>query len=320
MKRSTADGGGTSEVLVGEASTSSVHRLLIPALLQLGAMLGIAVLLYSSAADWFATLGHNAEVSGYVREIEQLPEASRIEALQKAKNYNSDIPPGYLRDPYSNLAMQEDLSSNSDYQLYQGIASIGDSGVMGELSYPEVGISLPIYHGTSEEVLTKGVGHLYGSSLPVGGSSTHSVMTSHSGLVNASLFTKLLDAEVDDTFSVTVLGTQLHYQVIGLDNVLPEETESLRILDGEDRITLITCTPLGVNSHRLLVHAQRMDAPPADTGERIVAGDGMTAGFPWWAAIFLGASAAAAYLIFAPLMKDTTAGRHRMQKRKVEEQ
>src|SRR5699024_511690 len=145
-----------------------------------------------------------------------------------------------------------DLAQDQGYQDYLNTLHDNDSGVVGEVSYPELGISLPIYHGTSDEVLRQGIGHLYGSSLPVGGASTHSVMTSHSGLINASLFTDLPQAQVGDVFTVSVLGETLYYEVRNLDTVLPHETEGLGVVEGEDWTTLVTCTPIGVNSHRLL--------------------------------------------------------------------
>ena len=272
----------------------------MPILLQLGAMVGIGALLYPSAADWFATLGHNAEVSGYVREVEAMPAADREAKLEIARQYNSFMPQGVLRDPYAPGASDEGLSADSAYRAYEQVLSVSDNGVIGEIGYPRLGIGLPVYHGTSNEVISKGAGHLYGSSLPVGGPSTHSVLTSHSGLVHASLFTPLTQAEVGDTFTVTVLGETHYYRVDQVETVLPEQTESLRVVGGQDYVTLITCTPIGINSHRLLVRGVRVPAPAEGDGQTVVAGDGKTAGFPWWAVGFIGASGAVAYLLFSP--------------------
>lgn len=286
---------------------------LIPWLLQITAMIGIAILLYPQAANWFAILNHDAEVSAYIREVESMQAPDRLNRIQEARDYNFGIPVGLIRDPYINPLSQFDLSKDRDYQRYLEVMELDENGVIGDLSYPELGISLPIYNGTTDDVLKKGIGHLYGSSLPVGGESSHSVMTSHSGLVNANLFTGLLKAEVGDTFTVSGLGETLHYQVRTLETVLPEETDSLRVIDGEDWITLITCTPVGVNSHRLLVQAQRIETPPSD-GVRAIAGDGITAGFPWWATAFVGGSGIVAYLIFNPRgSKRVPRGRHRLQ-------
>lgn len=274
------------------------RSLRAPIVLQLTAMIGIGALLYPSAADWFSTRNHNSEVSGYVQAVEQLPTAARLQKLQVAKDYNAHIPAGTLRDPYGadgDAELNEDLA----YQAYTQVLQVSDSGVIGEMSYPRLGIGLPIYHGTGESAISRGVGHLYGSSLPVGGPSTHAVLTSHSGLVKASLFTRLPQAAVGDTFQVTVLGETHHYAVESIETIEPFITDSLAIVPGEDRVTLITCTPIGVNSHRLLVHGVRIASPVSD-GTHTLAGDGRTAGFPWWALLFLGGSAATAYLLFVP--------------------
>lgn len=282
----------------GTGSTHGKRRLGVPIVLQIAAMIGIGALLYSSAADWFSTLNHNSEISGYVDAVEQLPDAARDEALDLAREYNSYMPAGMLRDPYSNPVSDEEVDAG--YQAYDALLRVSDNGVIGQLSYPRLDINLPVYHGTGETALSSGVGHLYGSSLPIGGPSTHSVLTSHSGLLNASLFTRLPEARAGDTFEVTVLGENHYYQVDSIETVLPEATEGLQIIEGEDRITLITCTPTGINSHRLLVHASRTAAPAGEDGSRVIAGDGKTAGFPLWAVGFVGGSALTAYLLFAP--------------------
>jgi sortase A len=163
-----------------------------------------------------------------------------------------------------------------------------------------VHIALPIYHGTSDPVISKGVGHMYGTSLPIGGPSTRSVLTAHSGLPNAKLFTPLHQAEVGDTFWISVLGEDHHYQVRAIETVEPGDTESFKIIEGEDWVTLFTCTPIGINSHRLLVHAQRI-ADPGESGlEEVIGGDGVTLGFPWWALWFVGGSGVVAWVLFAP--------------------
>lgn len=281
----------------GEGAGVPRRRLGVPLALQIGAMIGIGALLYSSAADWFATLNHDSEISGYIDSVEQLPDHEREAELQLARDYNAHMPQGVLRDPYSAPAEQNER--DAAYRAYEEVLRVSDNGVIGDLAYPRLGIGLPLYHGTSDEVLAKGAGHLYGSSLPVGGPSTHSVLTSHSGLLKASLFTPLPGARIGDTFQVTVLGETHYYEVDRIDTVEPEQTEGLRIVHGEDYVTLITCTPIGINSHRLLVRGVRVDAPTSDDG-RALAGDGRTAGFPWWAVGFAGGSAAVAWVLFAP--------------------
>ena len=286
-------------------STPSRPRrsLTMPITLQVLAMIGIGALLYSSAADWFSTLGHNSEVSGYTEAVDRLDGPEREAELAVAREYNAFMPQGMLRDPYTGQA--DAGERDAAYEAYEQVLRVSDNGVIGSLSYPRLGIGLPVYHGTADSVLKKGVGHLYGSSLPVGGPSAHSVLTSHSGLLGASLFTPLPGARIGDTFSVQVLGETHHYRVDRIETVLPEQTEGLRIVDGEDYVTLITCTPVGINSHRLLVRGVRV-AGPGDGTRQAVDGDGRSAGFPWWAVGFVAGSAGVAYLLFAPPRRKNT--------------
>ena len=136
---------------------------------------------------------------------------------------------------------------------YYDTLKVGDTDIIGYLKIEKIGVELPIYHGTSNEVLNSGVGHLEGSSLPVGGESTHSVMSAHRGLRSAKLFTDLDHLEIGDTFKITVLDQVLTYQVDQVKTVTPKEFEDLQIVEGKDYCTLFTCTPYGINTHRLLV-------------------------------------------------------------------
>ncbi|MCG7415047.1 class C sortase [Microbacterium aurum] len=273
-------------------------RIAVSVLLQVVAMAGIGLLVYPDAADWFARRDHNAEISGYVDNVEQTVSGERGALLDAAYAYNDQLQPGPLTDPY--LAQSDPTQSETAvYQAYEQLLSVSGSDAIGTLSYPAVGITLPIYHGTSDETLGRGVGHLYGSSMPVGGPSTHAVLTSHSGLPQAKLFTPLLGAKVGDTFWISVLGEDHYYRVQSTETVLPGETESLAIVPGQDLVTLFTCAPIGVNSHRFMVHAVRIADPPADA-EQVIAGDGLTAGFPWWAVWFVGGSLVVAVILFAP--------------------
>lgn len=250
---------------------------------------GIAILLYPVAADWFSSRNHNSEITGYRKDVSQIDPAVRAEELQLADAYNAHMPQGLLRDPYSSSPVAPEEEDEA-YRSYQRILGVSERGVIGAVSYPELGITLPLSHGTSDAVISRGAGHLYGSSLPVGGPSTHSVLTAHSGLANARLFTPLVDgAKVGQTFTVEVLGEKHYYEVRSVKNVLPENTDSLRIEPGKDYVTLITCSPIGVNSHRLLVRGERVPGPEADTGA--LANDDLTAGFPWWAVALIGGAA-----------------------------
>lgn len=277
------------------------QRLASNIALQIFAMLGIGLLIYPDGADWVNSLGHNSEISGYTRQIENTPPEERQRILDVAYNYNDQLEPGPLTDPY--LSEAEDALVGSEvYKAYEEMLRVSGTDAIGTLNYPDVNIALPMYHGTSDEVISKGIGHLYGTSLPVGGPSTRAVVTAHSGLPHAKLFTELHDAQVGDIFWFSVLGEEHYYEVRELETVLPNETDSFQIIEGEDWVTLFTCTPVGVNSHRLLVHAQRIPGPEA-VGEQVIDGDGISAGFPWWLVIFLGGSALVALMLFMPAKK-----------------
>ncbi|MBK0420128.1 class C sortase [Leucobacter sp. CSA1] len=266
-------------------------------------MAGLAILLYPAAANWFSARNHNNEIAGYTQGVADLPEAERQRELRLAEDYNARMPQGPLRDPYSSAPATE-TEESAAYASYERLLGVSDSGVIGSLSYPEVGITLPVYHGTSDEVISKGAGHLYGSSLPVGGPSTHSVLTAHSGLASAKLFTDLHRSETGQLFSVEVLGEKHYYRVDSIVTVRPEDTRSLRIVAGEDYVTLITCTPIGVNSHRLLVRGVRV--PPPESGREQLRGDEVSAGFPWWALALVGGSAASGVVLFRPRRRGRT--------------
>lgn len=274
-------------------------RLRTNIILQVLGMAGIGALLWPTAADWVATLFHDGEISGYTSSVGRMPEQERLAALDVAYEYNQYLPAGMLRDPYTSPG---DPADSAAYEAYTHILEIQGTKVIGSLTYPALGIGLPVYHGTSDKVLKEGVGHLFGSSLPVGGPGTHSALTSHSGQLHAKLFDNLLKAKVGQTFHITVLGETTYYEVDQILTVLPEEVEHLQIVPGEDYVTLITCTPIGINSHRELVRGVRVP-PPDNSGGGIIPGDGKGAGFPWWLVAFLGGSATLAYLLFAPAKK-----------------
>lgn len=279
------------------------RSLVASSVLQVFAMIGIGLLLYPQAADWVNGLGHNAEISGYIQQVENTPGQEQQRILDAAYTYNDQIEPGPLTDPY--LSETEDAALGSDvYQAYENMLRISGTEAIGTVHYPKVNIALPIYHGTTDEVLSKGAGHMYGTSLPVGGPSTRSVLTAHSGLPHTKLFTDLHDAQVGDTFWISVLGEDHHYQVRELETVLPNQTESFQVIEDEDWVTLFTCTPVGVNSHRLLVHAQRI--PDPQDVNNTIAGDGVTTGFPWWALWFVAGSGAVAWVLFAPVKQRKT--------------
>ena len=192
-------------------------------------------------------------------------------AFEAAQAYNRRLADGgqpvmgEVVDPFkteaghSSASGVDDSAASKDTE-YQGLLDTGN-GVMGSIVIPKVSIDLPIYHGTSEQALAAGSGHLYGSSLPVGGTDTHAVLTGHRGLVEALMFTRLDEMEVGDFFYVKVMGETLGYRVDRITVIEPDDTSQLRIVPGEDRVTLMTCTPYGVNTHRLLVSGVRQAIP-----------------------------------------------------------
>ena len=267
-------------------------------LLQILGMIGIALLLYPQAADWVSRIGHNADISGYVEQVQNETPAERQRLLDAAYAYNEELDPGPLTDPY--VSVSEDAVQHSVlYKACEEMLRLSGSDAIGTLSYPGLEIGLPIFHGTSEESISRGIGHLYGTSLPVGGPSTRAVLTAHSGLPHAKLFSPLHDAKVGDTFWISVLGEDHHYRVESMETVEPGQTDSLRIIEGEDWVTLFTCTPTGVNSHRLMLHAIRIPTPEGVT-DNVIGGDGIQLGSPWWAVWFVPGSAAVAVVLFAP--------------------
>ncbi|KQQ65169.1 class C sortase [Microbacterium sp. Leaf320] len=252
-------------------------------IVMLIATVGIVVLVYPTAASWFSAWSHDTEVDGYVQSIEQIPDDAITDMLADAEAYNGNLPSGPLRDPYALGADGQQTAIGDGAAAYFDTLSPEGTDAMARVSIPKIDVDLPIFHGTSEETLSRGVGHLYGSSLPVGGAGTHSVLTGHNGFVQATLFDDIDELVEGDVIVVTTLGEDLYYEVDQTTTVLPDDTEALRQVPGKDYITLVTCTPTGVNTHRLLVRAERIDAPSDDTS--IITIDDATgpAGLPWWA-------------------------------------
>ncbi|MBT2588209.1 class C sortase [Arthrobacter sp. ISL-95] len=251
------------------------------------AILGVGVMLYPTAAAWFSDRVHATEISGYVDSVENLSASAQKTLLVEARQFNKDLPSGPLRDPYSLNEDGEKTVVGAGSEAYKKMLSVGPGGMMGRLSIPSIHSDLPIFHGTDEETLAKGAGHLFGSGLPVGGTGTHSVLTAHSGFVNATLFDDLDQVREGDVFSVTVLGESFYYKVDQIKTVLPEETDDLRKVLDKDYVTLVTCTPTGVNSHRLLVRGGRVDPPSAGSAQTLPS-QALDPGFPWWALALVG--------------------------------
>lgn len=214
---------------------------------------GLCLLLYPTVSNYLKNLSYRRAISNYIASVEPIDGESYEELLAAARAYNE------------RLAVKGGIMyvlSDEERAEYSSLLDIDNTGIMGYVSVPKVNIYLPIYHGTSDGVLQSGVGHLESSSLPVGGSGTHAIFSAHTGLPSAKLFTDIDQLVEGDTFVVRVLKEVLTYQVDQILVVLPYEMDALQIEPGEDYCTLVTCTPYGVNSHRLLVRGHRIPTPP----------------------------------------------------------
>ena len=222
---------------------------LINIFLILALVAGLSLLLYPTVSDYWNSLHASQAVASYDQAVKSMDEDKYDELLQRAGQYNRDL---FLRGTLFALTDEEREDYNSQLD-------IDGSGVMGYIEIPTIKVSLPIYHGTSDDVLQVAVGHLEWSSLPVGGESTHCVLSGHRGLPSAKLFTDLDKLREGDTFLLRVLDEILTYEVDQILIVEPQDTAALEIAEGEDYCTLVTCTPYGINTHRLLVRGHRID-------------------------------------------------------------
>ena len=200
--------------------------------------------------------------SRYDKAVEQLNTMELITEKERAVAYNKTLQGG-TENTFSREALAEAEES------YWHLLNVRGDGIMGYVQIPKIGVELPIYHGTTEEKLDKGVGHLLGTSLPVGGVGTHSVLTGHSGLAGTRMFSDLDQLKVGDVFYVRVLDETHAYMILDINTVLPEDTSKLEIDPQRESVTLVTCTPFGVNTHRLLVRGERIEVGMA---ERMIEG------------------------------------------------
>lgn len=216
-------------------------------------ILGVGIFLYPSISNYLAEKNHIDIIRNYDDLIVKIDEEKINEEKEKAKIYNENLSGDPVHDPFvigSGYALPEN---------YKEVLNIAGDSVMGYVEIPKISVYLPIYHGTSDEVLEKGVGHIQNTSVPIGGKSAHSVLTGHTGLPNAELFTRLDELGIGDIFYIHVLDDVLTYKVFETKVILPDKIDELQILNGKDYVTLVTCTPYGVNSHRLLVKAERVE-------------------------------------------------------------
>ena len=217
---------------------------------------GVSLLLYPTISDYWNSLHASQAVAGYAEEVSEMDDNRYEEILAAAREYNQS-----LLSRASGFTLDDETR-----ELYEQVLNVSGNGIMGYIEIPTIKLSLPIYHGTDDSVLQIAVGHLEWSSLPVGGESTHCVLSGHRGLPSAKLFTNLDQLVEGDTFVIRVLDEVLTYEVDKILIVEPNDVESLAIEEGQDLCTLVTCTPYGVNSHRLLVRGHRVaNQEDADT-------------------------------------------------------
>ena len=210
--------------------------------------IGLSVLLYPTFSDWWNSKTQTRAIANYNTILEEMSEEDYTSLFEAADRYNEQI-----------RGLSEPFLRGQGLEEYEEILNIGGDGIMGYISIEKIDVKLPIYHGTSDKVLNVAVGHLEGSSLPVGGESTHAVLSAHRGLPSAKLFTNLDKLVVGDLFTIQVLNRTLTYEVDQILIVEPDELDALQITEGADYCTLLTCTPYGINTHRLLVRGHRVE-------------------------------------------------------------
>jgi sortase A len=221
---------------------------------------GLSLLLYPAVSDWWNSLHQTYAVAGYIEKVADHSAEENQQLREEAEVYNQRL--------YQSGAGLHNLTEEEEKE-YNSLLNITGDGIMGYIDIPKINVQLPIYHGTDEAVLEIAVGHIPGSSLPVGGPNTHTVISGHRGLPSARLFTDIDQLREGDTFTLNILDQTLTYEVDQIRTVLPDELQDLAIEEGKDYCTLVTCTPYGVNTHRLLVRGHRI--PNASDNVHIVA-------------------------------------------------
>ena len=248
---------------------SMFKRVFLPILLVI---VGLLVMLYPVYATQWNNVQQQKVAALYEQDVKEMTPEEKNQAVEEARRYNDEHGDAPILDPWLARVSEDNVA----YQEY--LKQLSGSSAMSQVVIPSIDSKLPVYHGTDEKTLQKGLGHLFGSALPVGGDNHHSVITGHTGLSNATLWDNLVDVEEGDGIYISTFGEQLKYEVHDIEVVLPEETDSLQPKEGEDLLTLITCTPYGINTHRLLVHAHRV---PMDAEESHVFED-KASFMQWW--------------------------------------
>ena len=250
-----------------------------------GYLIAFSLILYPVVSNYVNQLHSTTIATDYEQEVSHLSENLENEMIEQAREYNKSlIGTSSFIDPFSDT---EGIQTEDD--VYNNLLKIDDTKMMGYIDIPKIDIVLPVYHGTSESVLQSGVGHLKNTSLPVGGESSHAVLSGHRGLANAKIFTDLNKMEIGDVFYIKVLHHTFAYQVDQILTVLPSETDALQIEKGKDYVTLVTCTPYAVNTHRLLVRGTRI---PYEEAKKVDEEVGLHRTIPLYMVVLIGGIAA----------------------------
>lgn len=228
-----------------------LKKHLVTILLTMAMAAGVLLLLYPTVSDWWNSFHQSQAIASYVETVEQMAETDYEKLWADARAYNRELAGNAGRW----------MMTEEEQELYDSLLDVGGNGIMGYVEIPSLHLSLPFYHGVEDSVLQVAAGHIPGTSLPVGGDSTHCVLSGHRGLPSAKLFTDLDQMKAGDLFTLRVLDETLTYEVEKISIILPEEISALEIQEGEDLCTLMTCTPYGINTHRLLVTGRRTDNP-----------------------------------------------------------
>ncbi len=226
-----------------------LKKHIVEIILYLVLFSGLCLLLYPTVSDWWNSFHQSRAISNYAETVELISPEEREAAIEAARQYNARVASGE----------QTFLLSDEELEEYNSLLNLTGDGIIGYLRIPVIDVNLPIYHTVSEEVLQIGVGHIPGSSLPVGGAGTHCLLSAHRGLPSSRLFTDLNLMQEGDIFTVTVLEQTVTYQVDQVRIVLPEAVDNIAVEEGRDYCTLVTCTPYGVNTHRILVRGHRVE-------------------------------------------------------------
>lgn len=264
---------------LGRVSKARWRPHVLSLLTALLAFVGLVLLTYPTAASWITQYNQSKIVQDYSRAVE-LSDPKPFEQIRRAHEYNAALNSGAVLEANTNIPTGAGRSSDESLD-YFSLLNATPTGLIGRIRIPSIDLDLPIFHGTSDQVLESGIGHLQGTSLPVGGIDTRTVLTGHRGLANAEMFTNLDKVANGDTFSIEVFDQVIVYRVVDIKIVDPSQTEAIRVEPGRDLATLVTCTPLGINSHRILLTGERILPTPQKEIERVGEKPAVPF-FPWW--------------------------------------